>query len=677
MVTGKRLFQGEDLTDILASVVKEQPDLSQAPPQLQRLLASCLEKDPKKRLRDIGDVWRLLDDGQAQSQAEAPPQAASLPHADGKKWLWPSIAGLCAIAAIAAVVLWAPWRAAPSRPLRRLVVDLGAGVALRPIANGTVAISPDGTRLAYAARVAGGPIRLFIRRLDQTKAVELPGTDGAQQLFFSPDSQWVGFTSGTKRNKISVEGGAVVSLGDVADAPGGSWAEDGTIVVGGAYTHGLLRFSPAGGAPAKLTDLGGRIGDVLPQILPGGKAVLYTSVPVINVDQLSINVVPLTGGQPKTVARGGTNALYLPTGHLLYVNHSTLFAVPFDLDRLETRGTAVPILDDVEYAPATNEADLSFSRNGTLVYRAGAASAAALTTLEWIDAAGKRLPLLAKPGVYSTPTLSPDGRKVALIVREGGIPDVQVYDPQRDALSKLTFGGGSTAEPIWTPDGRFVVFGTPVGINWTRADGASQPAPLIESKSIQVPFSFTPDGKRLAYETVGSSGAGGVQIFTVPVEEENGQLKAGKPELFIESKFNVGNPEFSPDGHWLAYQTNESGGAQVFVRPFPASKGGKWQISTSGGTNPHWSRTAHEILYRAGNQILAVPYTVNGDTFVPGKPQVRVEKFGGTAWNLAPDGRILAVMPAPGANQPAPAADHTVVFLENFFDYLRQRVPAN
>jgi Tol biopolymer transport system component/predicted Ser/Thr protein kinase len=669
VVTGKKLFHGDDLTETLAAVVRDKADLSAAPSTLRRMLTACLEKDPKNRLRDIADVWKLLEETRVDIAAQ--------PEALRKKaWLWPSIAGACAAATVAVLVLWAPWRAAPSPPLRRLEVDLGAGVALRPVGNGSVVISPDGTRLAYVASVGGGLSRLYIRRMDEAKATELPGTVGAQGVFFSPDSQWIGFAVGTKLNKISVEGGAVVPLGDIGVNAGATWALDGTIVVGGALNRGLQRFSPAGGQPDKLTDLvPGQIAHAFPQILPDGKSVMFT-VYGAPVTAQSIDVVPLGGGVRKIVARGGTALAYVPTGHLLFINKSTLFAVPFDLKGLETRGTPVPVLDDVGYVANTNAPDLSLSRNGTLVYRAGASGVAATSTLEWIEASGKRSPLLSKPGVYSAPRISPDGRKIALLVNEGGSQDVQVYDPQRDSFNKLTFNGANVT-PMWNADGRFVLFGNLV-VKWTRADGAGQPAALLESKNLQSPWSFTTDGKRLAYLELGTGGEGGAtQIYTVPVDGENGQLKAGTPEPFLKSTYNETFPQFSSDGHWLAYVSDESGQQEVNVRPFPAGQGGRWKISTNGGTAPHWSRASREILYQAGDQIMAVPYTANGDSFIAEKPKVRVESLGGTDWDVAPDGRILVVKPAKGANQPAPGADHTVVFLDNFFDELKRRVPVN
>jgi serine/threonine-protein kinase len=671
MLTGQRLFQGDDLSETLASVIKEQPNLEPIHAKVQRLLRSCLEKDPRRRLQAIGD-WRLLLEDQG---PPAKARATKLP------WI---AAGILAVTT--AVSLWALWRAEKraDRPLVRLDVDLGADVSLpAPSKNGSsVAISPDGTRLVYAS---GTPTRLFTRRLDQPKATELTGTQGATDPFFSPDGQWVGFWAGSKLNKISVEGGAVVPLGAIGAFAGASWGEDGSIIVSDV-PKGLLRI-PAGGGPAEtVAGLGsGEVVLAVPQILPGGKAILFL-VPNGNgedVDKYTTEVLTLADRHRKIVARGGALPRYVAApgspGHLIYVNRATLFAIPFDLDKLETRGTAVPVLDDVAYNAAVGTGQFDFSvgpsGHGTLVYRRGS-GASSMTTLQWVYPTGKREPLGAKPGAYGDPSLSPDGKRVALEVAEGGSTDDWVYDPQRDAMMRLTFDGSAHySDPMWSPNGQYIVlmsYGK--GIFQARADGASQPQALTQSKAYQFPRSFTPDGKRLAYDDYG---AGKSQIWTVPVEDQGGQLKAGKPEQFLKSGFTDGYPSFSPDGRWLAYQSNESGKYEVYVRAFPppsSGQGGKSQISNTGGNRPLWSRNGHDLLYQSGDQIMAASYTVKGDTFVAEKPRVWVAKLGGTIWDLAPDGkRALVLTPVESAE--APKQEHEVVFLENFFDYLRQRVP--
>jgi Tol biopolymer transport system component/predicted Ser/Thr protein kinase len=671
ILTGQRLFAGETVSDTLAQVLTKEPGWAQVPAKVRRLLKKCLEKDPKKRLRDIGDAWELLE--------EETGTASSRSRLGGAGW----IAAAVLVVALG-VALWALWRAQKpaDRPLTRLDVDLGADVSLpAPGAASSVAISPDGTRLVYES---GNHPNLFTRRLDQPKAAELRGTEGTTTPFFSPDGQWVGFYVRRKLNKISVEGGAVVPLADVNGFSGASWDQDGSILLGeGIGGRGLVRIPSGGGTPETVEGLGkGEIALAYPQLLPGGKAILFVADTALDEDKLTIEVLTLADHRRKIVARGGASPRYLATsggaGYLVYVNKATLFAVPFDLEKLETRGTAVPLLDDVAYMSQLGTGQFDFSRTGTLVYRRSSGGAPAITTLHWVDPTGKKEALLAKPGVHSNPSLSPDGKRVALMIGERESSDVWVYDPQRDAMTRLTFGGGEYLSPIWSPDGQYVVFGRLAGgIFQTRADGAGQPQALTQSKSPQAPTGFAPDGKQLAYM---ENASGKAQIWTVPLENQGGQLKAGKPEQFLNSSFSDGVPTFSPDGRWLAYQSNESGKSEVYVRAFPppsSGQGGKWQISNSGADAvSRWSRNGHDLLYQSGDQIMAVSYTVKGNTFVPEKPRVWIAKLGGTEWDLAPDGKRVAVLTSVESAE-APKQEHEVVFLENFFDELRRRVPVD
>jgi serine/threonine-protein kinase len=671
MLTGHQAFGGEDVTDILSRVLQREPDWTLLPANLpsaiQKLLRICLQKDPRKRRQTATDVRIDME------QAMAEPDAATRVAAPQKRSIAPW--AVAAVLALVALLLWAPWHTEPLKPLVRLEVDLGADVALptppEPLAIlDPVILSPDGTRLVYVARVAGGPSCLYTRRLDQTKATELPGTQGAVTPVFSPDSQWVGFSAGDKFSMISVEGGTVVPLADIGDTAGAAWGVDGRILIGGFLKTGMrLLPRPSFGPATKLTDLGsGESAHAPKQFLPGGKFALFLAVSRdYSPDRATIEAVSLSDGKRKVVLSGGIDPHLLPSGHLVYVNKRTLFAIPFDPGKPETKGSPIQILDDVEsFGSAT---DLSFSSNGTLVYRkAGAVSGQ--STMQWIYETGKRSPPITKAGLYYNPGLSPDAKRLAVEINEGkGGQNVWVYDVQREALTtKLTDGSGLSTNPVWTPpDGRFVIFQKPgEGVFWTPADGSAQPRLLMGEKSLLTPWSMSPNGKHLAFFYPGKAG-----IYTAEVTEDGAVLTAGKPERFFESKSNDVAPQFSPDGRWIAYQTDESGRNEIEVRAFPppaSGQGGKWPVSTNGGTLPRWSRNS-ELLYQEGDRIMARSYTVNGDSFaVVGNPHVRVEKLGGTFWDLAPDGRIVVLTPVE-------SAEHTVVFLFNFFDYLRQRVP--
>ncbi len=678
MLTGERLFTGDSIAHILADVLRAPIDFEKLPvatPRVIRdLLKRCLDRDVKTRLRDIGEA-RIAIQKMSKEPEETVPTTATAWHSGRLPW-----AATAVLAVIAALAIWAPWRRTNSldRPLIRLDVDLGGDVSLPGTIGGggsSVVISPDGTRLAYAS---GTPPKLFTRRLDQPRATELPGTQGTFRAFFSPDGQWIGFYSyNNKLSKISVEGGAIVPLADVSSFAGASWSEDGSIFVSLPFTKGLLRIPAGEGPPETVAGLeNGERALANPQVLPGGKAILFAASKGADVDQFTIEVLTLADRHRKIVARGGNSPHFVArsgsTGHLVYVNKATLFAIPFDLGKLETHGTAVPVLDDVAYTSTNGAGQFDFSRTGTLVYRRDRGGKSEMT-VQWIDPSGKKEALGVKPGVYQDLSLSPDGKRVALTVNEGGSRDLWVYDQQRDAMNRLTFGGAAYDNPIWSPDGQHVVFSfLGNGIFQARADGASLPQALTQSNLSQFPFSFTLDGKRLAY-----IGTPGYQIWTVPLDETAGQLKAGKPEQFIKSSSSDRNPRFSPDGRWLAYQSNESGKDEVYVRRFssPASaQGGKWQVSNNGGSMPHWSRTAHELIYQLGDQIMAASYTVKGDTFVADRPRVWLAKLGGTDWDLAPDGKRVAVLTPVGTDD-APKEEHDVVFLENFADELQRRVP--
>ena len=669
MLTGQRLFQGDDASETLASVIKDEPNWERLPPQVRRLVRSCLKRDPKQRLQAIGD-WSLL------LEEQAPP----LKVRGTMPWI---VAGVLSVSL--GVALWAPWRSErpADRPLVRLDVDLGADVSLpTAVVGSSVAISRDGTRLVFAS---GSPSKLFTRRLDQSKATELPGTQGASSPFFSPDGRWVGFYSSGKVNKISVEGGAIVPLADTTDLLGAGWSEDGIFLVIGNPHKGLVRVSAGGGPPETLVERGGQeIALCFPQVLPGSKAVLFSALPTLEPDKATVEVLTLADRHRKTVVRGGAAPRYVATakgaGYLIYANKATLFAVPFDPDKLETRGTAEPILDEVAYDKYTGasqwDVSPSPSGHGTVLYRSSIGGPPEMATLQWVDSAGRKEPLAAKPGAYLDVNLSPDGKRAALMVGEAATADLWVYDLQRDAMTRLTFGG-SNRFPSWSPDGQFLVYAAAgKGIFQVRADGAAQPQILMPGKDIKVPGSFTPDGKRLAYHDFL---AGTAQIWTVPIENQSGLLMAGKPEQFLKTSFTEQDPKFSPDGRWLAYSSTDSGKNEVYVRAFPppaSEQAGKWQISNNGGGRPFWLRNGHELIYSSGGGLMTVRYTVSGGTFVADKPRMWIEKLGKIRdRDIAPDGkRVLVLTPVEPAEPPQ--QEHMVVFLFDFFDELRRRVPA-
>jgi serine/threonine-protein kinase len=686
MLTGKPLFAGgESISHVLADVLRAPIDFEKIPPgPMRELLRRCLDRDVKTRLRDIGEarvaLIRALNGTEDSAQQARPGSKTSK--------LWPAIAAVALLAS--ALSVWAPWRTQPEKPLVRLDVDLGAGASLIPEAwNQDVVISPDGSRLAFVGITTGSHI--YIRRLDEDKPVELPGTDGAVSVAFSPDSKSLAFVVGNRVYRVSVEGGATRRLCET-EIEGNSmaWSEDGSLLVSGLGA-GLLRIPAIGGDPVKLTDLEkGESIHAQPFVLPGGKAVLFAAG--TQLKNARIEVIPMSGGKRKVVVPEGTAPHYLPNGYLAYLNQGTLFAVRFNPDKLEASGDPVPIVTDVKmtFSGLASVGTFSFGNNGTAVYRKATGPVGTpgpvqgrQSTLEWIDpTSGKRSPLLTKVGAYYDPRVSPDGSLIALTTIDTPAPEIAAYDSRRATMTPLSFVGANV-DPIWSrPDGRYLVFlnlsgGAYLGqLVWTRV-GGGQPQPLINGAGRSL-GSFTLDGKRLSYVARGSAkGRNSFQIFTLAVTEENGQLKAGMPELFSPPEFNESEPQFSVDGKWIAFVTDRSGHDDVAVRAFPrpaSGTGNEALISNNGGSNPRWSANGRELFYREGDRIMSVTFKVNGDTFMADKPRVRVEKVGAVQWDLAPDGRIVAAVPVPAQPGASPPGEHNVVFLQNFFDEVKRKV---
>ena len=485
LLTGTRPFHGDDVSETLVSVIRDEPDLSKIPPKARKLLGRCLEKDSKKRLRDIGDAASLLED----APLTAPPASrrGRLP--------WISVAGVSTLAFIvSAVLLYNATRPAPLRPLIRLNIVVDDSTPLERVNVGLgggnmLALSSDGSRLALTLRGPDGKVRLHTRLLNQSQVTPLAGTENASYPFFSPDGDWIGFSADGKLKKVAVEGGATVTLCDAPILRGASWGDDGNIIAALSPIGVLSRVPSAGGMPVPVTKLNpGEVTHRWPQVLPGSQAIVFTASTHLggfssSYDDGNVDVVSLKTGERKTVERSGFSSHYLAssngtgTGHLIYLHDSTLFAVPFDPGRLALAGAPAAILEDVS-GSASAGGDFAFSQNGAFVYLSGKGQQAGWS-ISWVDSTGKTEPLHAPMGQYLTPRFSPDGKRLAFSLANGKGDDIWVKDLDRDTPSRLSFLGGTNRWPVWTPDGKNIVFqstnaAAPVCIGSARTDQESR-----------------------------------------------------------------------------------------------------------------------------------------------------------------------------------------------------------
>jgi serine/threonine protein kinase/Tol biopolymer transport system component len=666
MLTGKMAFHGESVSDTLAEVIKGEPDWSalpaSTPPALRNLLQRCLRKDPRQRLQSVGDARIAIEDilaGGAQETA-ASRAATALPVSQSawRRVLPWGVAGLAVAAAlVVAAAWWHSTHGAEPAPVE-LSLDLPAGQQLDTGNGPATVLSPDGSRIAYVAGNAGDQV--YLREMDQAEARPLDGARGLTP-FFSPDGQWVGFFgNGGKLEKISVYGGAPVVLCDGGAFRGASWGEGGNIVFTPGFTDPLYRVSAGGGTPVPVThfDQGRReVTHRWPQILPGGKEVLFTASADNNdFSHAFVEVASLATGEAKVLVRNAYFGRYVG-GYLTYVSGGTLFAVRFDADSLELTGMAMPVLQYLQADVTNGSGQVSFSRTGTAAYLAGASAVSGKVTVGLFDSKGAVTPLISQPGQYSAQVFSPDGKLLALSVGN----DISVYDLARGTMTPLTFAPNSCVGPVWTPDGKRITCtrtGGGLGISWLPSNGTGNLTPLTPGVgSFQIPSSWSPDGRTLAYYQFAPKVGTCCEIWMLPVSA-GGEPGEAKP-FFSEGAHNGDAfPAISPDGHWMAYESAESGTPQIYVAPFPGG-GGKWQISAGGGVLPLWSKAAHTLFFLGPGStgsvaLYTVSYSLEEDSFHAGKPEILFQggfEMGSPdpSYDVAPDGKHFAMLvPAQG-----------------------------
>ncbi len=676
LLTGKKAFSGETVSDTLASVIKSEPEWDLLPPETSRaireLLERCLEKDPKRRLRDIGEARIAVEKALAEPTPAGRPTVLAVARRRSR-WTqvlpW-ALAGLLSLLLIG-VISGKLRRSTPSTPPRAVRFSFSltfpAGMDLSGGVVPLLSVSPDGSRLAYIAS-GGKSIKLYVRDLDRLEARPIAGTDDAITPFFSPDGQRIGFVADGKLKKVAVAGGPVLTLADAATPYGGTWGGDDTIVLSGDKYGGLSKVSAAGGKPQVLTTPDPKRGEywhTLPEFLPGGEAILFTASTGVSFENARIAVLSLKTGEQKTLIEGGTNPHYLPTGHLIYAHQGAILAVPFDPDRLTVTGPPTPILEGVWTDPFSGVALLSVSPQGTIAYIPGQ-PVLPENSLVSVDRNGVARELTKDRRPYEDLSLSPDGTRVAMTI-EGAIWNIWVFELARRVLTGLTFEGDNR-DPEWTPDGKRVVYTSfrdgRYCLYWRPADGSGTEELLTRREHWAAAYSFSPDGKLLAFDELDPTTPGGIWLLPVAGERKAQQFSGGV--LHLES------PMFSPDGHWIAYASYENGRFEVYVQPFPG-QGGKWQVSTDGGNRPVWARNGREIFYRNGNKLMVVPVETK-PAFKPDAPRLVFERafwHAGHDYDVTPDGQHF-IMIKTSEQQAAPVQVNVVV---NWFEELKRQAP--
>jgi serine/threonine-protein kinase len=689
MLVGQRCFEGDDVSDTLAAVLRATPAWSalppDTPPAIRRLLRRCLEKDVRMRLSDMAMVRIELRD--AETDPLAVPDTATVRRPSKLRSVAPYAIALLA-ALVSGLSVWRLTRPIETpQPSMRFAIDLPGQIQLSTPGRNQVAISPDGTHLVYVANE-----RLYLRALSQADAVPIPGTEvggggGFARLpFFSPDGQWVAFWQAGQLRKVAVSGGAPVSICNAPNVPiSANWGPNDEILLGGS--NGILMVKASGGAPTPLISL--KPGDLAanPQVLPGGSWLLFVLLPNGSaVDQGQIVVVSRDTGEQRVLIEGARDVRYVPSGHLLYGRGKTLLAQAFDAGRLQLSGGPVPVLDGIANGVGNPGMHIAVSSTGTLLY-VPTIFRTATAKLVQIARDGTRSTLADINGMAWFPRFSPDGSRIAYGVSASASnsdlndsSDLVVLDA-RGARTRVTFSGNNRFFPIWTRDGTRLTFAdgstTPNRILSALADGSGGTQTLVDTPGRRFPTSWSPDGKTLALY-VGGTGTptNSRDIWMMHVEGDKRTLTP-----FVETAFEERGPIFSPNGRWIAYTSNKSGQDDVYARPFPGP-GTEVIISVGGGQEPVWAPTGRELFYRHDGKLMSVkvqetvssliastPVRLFDDSF---RPDISGANGGVANYDISPNGQRFVMVEEPRQTATEPARLQIIL---NWTQELKQRVP--
>ena len=704
MLTGRTAFAGDTISDTIAAILEREPDWSAlpatTPTTIRRLLQRCLEKDLNRRLHDIADARIEIED----ASREPSGSAVEADSAERERPAWATPRAVMALAAAGVVLVafgaaegvrWWPGRVTPpaSSPAR-LMITLPAAQALEKGRFPPVALSPDGKLLVYAAAVNGGRTNLYLRPLDELAARPIPSTEGATAPFFSPDGRWLAFYADGLLKKVSVAGGVPLTICDAPPVWSATWGENDTIVFATTLAaSGLWRVSANGGEPAQITTpKPDEAQHGYPQLLPGGTQVLFS---VLRKNAWHLAIVGLDGGEWRLLGNGrvvGEGAQYIATGHLVYAQSGGLVSTPFDPAAGNLDQPPVPLLERIETSRFGGAYFAVAAAAGTLVYVPAGTTVTDRTLLR-IDRDGRAAPLLEARAGYEYPTLSPDGRRAAVMIASEMGSDIWIIDLARATRLRFT-AGGIGSFPVWGPDGSKLAFQStapgPFNLFWKALDGSADAQPLLNAADSasarswpntgatllpgtmptlsgagpQFPMSWSPDGSTLAFHERKPDGERDIWVVS----------PGGDPVPFLLTPFDERSPRFSPDGKWLAYVSDESGRNDVYVQPFPGP-GPKWLVSTDGGIDPVWSKDGRELFYRHDDQLMAVSVAAARE-FSADRPRRLFEiRFdagdNGPNYDVSPDGKWF-VMPRSDRG-PAPVELHLVL---NWFREVTARTQA-